>query len=114
MPARVKTLTIALTLGLAASGGGLASGGEPPGIMTGFSILIGFPSAEGATDEGVLLVPGTVIPVGGGEADAAALRSVVERSLAFTAAVDRLWSTFRLDPGRHPSRLGRLTHRRCR
>jgi TonB family protein len=104
MPARVKTLMIALTLGLAAAGGGLAFGGEPPGIMTGFSILIGFPSAEGATDEGVLLVPGTVIPVGGGEADAAALRSVVERSLAFTAAVDRLWSTFRLDPGRQLQR----------
>ena len=104
MPARVKTLMIALTLGLAAAGGGLAFGGEPPGIMTGFSILIGFPTGEDAAEGGVLLVPGTVIPVGGGESDAAALRNVVERSLAFTAAVDRLWSTFRLDPGRQLQR----------
>jgi len=91
---------LAVTLALAAGGGAGPGSGEPPTVMTGFSILVGFPSGEEPAQGGVLLVPGTVIPVGGGEPDAAALRSVVDRSLAFTAAVDRLWSTFRLDPSR--------------
>lgn len=94
------TVLIAVTLALAAGGGEGASGDDGPAIMTGFSILIGFPSGEAVAEGGILLVPGTVIPVGGSEPDAANLRSVVERSLAFTSAVDRLWSTFRLDPGR--------------
>jgi len=100
MSAPGATALIAVMLAVAAGGAGAAGGGEAPGIMTGFSILIGFPSGEEAAEGGVLLVPGTVIPVGGGEPDAAAVRNVVERSLAFAAAVDRLWTTFRLDPGR--------------
>lgn len=100
MPAPGATALIAVMLTVAAGGAGAAGEGEAPGIMTGFSILIGFPSGEEPAQGGVLLVPGTVIPVGGGEPDAAAVRNVVERSLAFAAAVDRLWTTFRLDPGR--------------
>ena len=79
--------------------------------MTGFTTLVGFPSAEPAAAGGVLLVPGTVIPLGGD--GAAVRRGVVERSLAFSSAVERLWSTFRLDPARQiqkganlPARVG--------
>ena len=70
-------------------------------IGTNFGILVGFPSQQDAGAGGTLLVPGTVIPLTANTANESGLRrQVVEKSLSFAQATERLWSTFRLDPGR--------------
>jgi len=68
-------------------------------IVTEFAVLVGFPSSEAAAVGGVVLVPGTVIPMTGG-ATADLPSDTVERSLSFTKTVEKLWMTFRLDPVR--------------
>ena len=75
---------------------------EPASLVTEFALLVGFPSGERAATGGVVLVPGTVVPLDStpAVADGHQLQGAVERSLSFTRAVDKLWSTFRLDPGR--------------
>jgi TonB family protein len=57
---------------------------------------------EPAASAGVLLVPGTVIPVdpAAPAPDLADLPQVVQESLTFARVVDKLWRTFRLDPSR--------------
>ena len=67
-------------------------------VGTNFGILVGFPSQQDAAAGGTLLVPGTVIPLTANESGLR--RQVVEKSLSFAQATERLWSTFRLDPGR--------------
>ncbi len=103
-------LSTAVALALLLAARVAAAAGEAP-LMTGFTTLVGFPSSEPAAAGGVLLVPGTVIPLGGNAPEVR--RGVVERSLAFASAVEKLWSTFRLDPARQiqkgaylPARLG--------
>ncbi len=71
----------------------------PEGVKTAFSVLVGFPSTDQAAGSGVLLVPGTVIPLTDEPADRAKSPRV-EKSLSFSSAAEKLWSTFRLDPGR--------------
>ncbi len=71
-------------------------------VRTSFAIIVGFPAAATSDSSGVLLVPGTVIPL---EADRLASEEsdkaeLVGKSHAFSAAVTKLWSTFRLDPAR--------------
>lgn len=83
-------LTIALT--------GSAWAGDGGKVLTGFDVLVGFPSGETAAHSGSLLVPGTLVPLALGHDDS----QVVERSLAFVSAVEKLWTTFRLDPARVP------------
>lgn len=107
-------LALTFSTSLATSAGALAETAAGPAgapLMTGFTTLVGFPSSEPAAAGGVLLVPGTVIPLGGDGAEVR--RGVVERGLAFSSAVERLWSTFRLDPARQiqkganlPARVG--------
>jgi TonB family protein len=97
------TLTIsAIVLAISCSPAGILLAGDPPSVQTRFTILVGFPSGQAPAASGVLMVPGTVIPIsvdtGTGGLDER--ESMVERSLAFTLAVDKLWSTFRLDPDR--------------
>ncbi len=72
----------------------------PAAVTTGFAVLVGFPAAEGSEATGVLLVPGTVLPLDAPAGTAAGREELVPRSLALAAAVDRLWGTFRLDPAR--------------
>jgi TonB family protein len=69
-------------------------------VPTGFAILVGFPAGEDAQAAGVLLVPGTVLPLDAPAGGVAGREELVPRSLALAAAVDRLWGTFRLDPAR--------------
>jgi TonB family protein len=70
-------------------------------VGTNFGILVGFPSRQEAGTGGTLLVPGTIIPLTADTAHEDSLRrQVVEKSLSFAQAAERLWSTFRLDPGR--------------
>ncbi len=69
-------------------------------LGTNFGILVGFPSQQEAGGGGTLLVPGTVIPLTANSAHDSLRRQVVEKSLSFAQATERLWSTFRLDPGR--------------
>jgi TonB family protein len=99
----MKTL-IPLVIALAAGATGLAQ--EPPtenGLATEFALLVGFPSGDEPAEGGVVLVPGTVIPLG---AEGAVSRDekAVERSLQLTRAIDKLWTTFRLDPLRRVQR----------
>ena len=70
-------------------------------VKTNFAVLVGAPGTEATTPAAALLVPGTVIPLtesvkAGDEAG----RQIVQKSLSFTKAADKLWSTFRLDPAR--------------
>jgi TonB family protein len=69
-------------------------------LKTAYQVLVGFPLGEEAASAGVLLVPGTVIPIEAatpapGES---AEQAIVEETLAFARVVDKLWRTFRLDP----------------
>jgi TonB family protein len=68
-------------------------------VSTRLEILIGFPEAAGDSGDAVELTTGTVILLG----EEGRLRHddpVVERALAFARTVDKLWTTFRLDPER--------------
>lgn len=100
---RLASLALLLASFVAAAPGAAApapAAPTPAAVTTGFAVLVGFPAAEGAEATGVLLVPGTVLPL---DALAGALpgrEDLVPRSLALAAAVDRLWGTFRLDPAR--------------
>jgi TonB family protein len=89
-----------LLLGCQAAAAG--SAGPKAEVATNFAVLIGFPSGEEAASGGVLLVPGTVIPlaVEAPPPDDAGKPEVIRKSLSFTRTVDKLWSTFRLDPVR--------------
>ena len=83
---------------------GLAQDGAPvEGLATEFALLVGFPSDENPAAGGVVLVPGTVIPLGD-EGVVGQDQDAVERSLQFTRAVDKLWATFRLDSHRRVQR----------
>jgi TonB family protein len=75
-----------------------------PALVTAYKVLVGFPLGEEAASAGVLLVPGTVIPVEAAGPDDGL--DVVQETLAFARVVDRLWRTFRLDPTRQ-AQLGR-------
>ncbi len=76
--------------------------GSEGSIGTNFAILVGYPSAEQSADRGALLVPGTVIPLAaeGSVTGDSLRRQIIEKSLSFTQAADKLWGTFRLDAGR--------------
>jgi len=82
--------------------GALGQSAAEKGVPTNFAILVGFPSGDPGAAGGTLLVPGTVIPLS--EADESSpdslTRAVLEKSLSFTKAAEKLWSTFRLDPAR--------------
>lgn len=66
-------------------------------VVTGFEVLVGFPTTtDEAAQSGVLLMPGTLVPLALERPDEA----TVERSLALLTTVDKLWTTFRLDPDR--------------
>ena len=70
-------------------------------VGTNFGILVGFPSQQDASAGGTLLVPGTVIPLTADAAhESSQRRQILEKSLSFAQAAERLWRTFRLDPGR--------------
>ena len=75
-------------------------------IATEFAVLVGFPTSETGAVGGVVLVPGTVIPLTG-DTSTDLPRDTVERSLSFTRTVEKLWMTFRLDPLRR-SQQGRV------
>jgi TonB family protein len=70
-------------------------------LATNFAIFVGFPSPEQGGPGAAQLVPGTLIPLETGPGAGDSLRrQVVEKSLSFTQAADKLWGTFRLDPAR--------------
>lgn len=99
MTRRVPTL--AWLIGLALGGGSAYPAPESPTLATSYTVLVGFPLGEEADSTGVLLVPGTVIPVDSARpGDPAHEMDVVEESLAFTRVVEKLWRTFRLDLSR--------------
>ena len=58
--------TLTLLAGLALAAAEAQAGPEGPGLTTSYTILVGFPLGEGDVSTGVLLVPGTVIPVAAG------------------------------------------------
>lgn len=68
-------------------------------VSTRLEILIGFPAGEGDSGAAVELTTGTVILLGD-EGRPRHDDPVVERALAFAGTVDKLWTTFRLDPER--------------
>ncbi len=68
-------------------------------VSTRLEILIGFPAAAGDSGAAVELTTGTVILLGD-EGRPRHDDPVVERALAFAGTVDKLWTTFRLDPER--------------
>lgn len=75
---------------------------SPGTVRTDFAVLVGFASGGQGATEGVLLIPGTVIPLAtdGINATETGTPEIVTRSLSFTKSVARLWNTFRLDPAR--------------
>ena len=86
---------------------GRAGDPERP-LAVGFDVFVGFPAGGEATS-GTVVVPGFVIPLDAPDGEAAHA-AAAERSAALAKAVDRLWATFRLDPGRrlHASRQASL------
>ncbi len=83
-----------------------ASGPPEEPVRTSFTVLVGFPVGPEEGKRAVLLVPGTLIPLDGsapGSGDSMR-RQVLDRSLAFGRAAEKLWDTFRLDPGRRPQK----------
>jgi TonB family protein len=91
-----------LLCGSAAQGMPGEQNGLKDAVVTTFTTMIGFPSVSQPAPVGTLLVPGTVIPLGS-EAEMAnesVQRDAVKRSLSTSRAVEKLWSTFRLDPER--------------
>ncbi len=71
-------------------------------VVTGFTVVIGFPTGPQSATGGALLVPGTVIPLvsESGTASETVRRDAAMKGLSFSKAVEKLWATFRLDPGR--------------
>ena len=79
----------------------LAAGAPDDTVGTNFGILVGFPSPQDSGGGGTLLVPGTVIPLTADAVQEGDLRrQIVEKSLSFAQAAEKLWRTFRLDPAR--------------
>jgi len=96
-----RFLTLALLGGLAVAGAATHAAPGEPTLPTSYTVLVGFPLGEKGASTGVLLVPGTVIPVAGTPPGSPAEElDVVEESLAFTRVVEKLWRTFRLDLSR--------------
>ena len=98
-----KTMGLAVWIGCSFLSIAVGQGATAPEDMVGtnFGILVGFPSQQEAGAGGTLLVPGTVIPLTADATNEDSLRrQIVEKSLSFAQATEKLWSTFRLDPGR--------------
>ncbi len=91
---------------LLASPARAASGAPDEAIRTSFTLLVGFPVGPEAGRGAALLVPGTLIPLDGSPpgSEDSIRRQVLDRSLAFSRAAEKLWDTFRLDPGRRPQK----------
>jgi TonB family protein len=70
------------------------------GLGTNFAILVGYPSAEQSVSRSAPLVPGTIIPLEESGAAGGIRNQIIEKSLSFTQAAEKLWSTFRLDSNR--------------
>jgi len=76
--------------------------GPDAAVRTSFTLLLGFPFSPEEAGKRAQLVPGTLIPVdvpatGTEESNR---RQVLDRSVAFNRTAEKLWDTFRLDPGR--------------
>jgi TonB family protein len=95
-----RTWTFVALAGLAVGATSAHAAPEGPGLATSYTVLVGFPLGEEDVSAGVLLVPGTVIPVASTPGGPAHEANVVEESLAFTRVVEKLWRTFRLDLAR--------------
>jgi len=102
MTRSIAALGASLGLGLAVVAPAAPADTRSQTLPTSYTVLIGFPMGEAAASAGVLLVPGTVIPVdpAAPAPDLADLPQVVQESLTFARVVDKLWRTFRLDPSR--------------
>jgi TonB family protein len=70
-------------------------------VTVNLTILIGFPGSGESVSGTALLVPGTVIPLdAAAQSPGSAQQTLREKSQVFAQAVEKLWSTFRLDPAR--------------
>ncbi len=98
----LKTICCGVILAWASQASPAAGPFGPGGVVTRFTILVGYPSKDQPASEAPILVPGTVIPVGpeSGRGSDAVKTSMVDKSLSFAKGVDKLWATFRLDPAR--------------
>ncbi len=104
-----RTLTFAALTAVALGGTPTRAAPEGPRLATSYTVLVGFPLGEEDVSAGVLLVPGTVIPVAAAPGGPSHEANVVEESLAFTRVVEKLWHTFRLDLARQ-MQMGRYVH----
>lgn len=100
----LRTLLCAALAALPAT----APAGTPAGtpvaegaVAASFDVLVGFPSGPSDPAPHAVAVPGFVIALDGPGGDPAR-EAAVEQAAALAKAVDRLWATFRLDPGRRP------------
>jgi len=102
MNSSIKTLLKAARIGCILTSLAVCSAATAPEdrVSTNFGILVGFPSQQEAGAGGTLLVPGTVIPLTGAAHENSLHHQIVEKSLSFAQATEKLWRTFRLDPGR--------------
>jgi len=71
-------------------------------LKTGFTVLVGYPANEATSPDTVILGPGVIIPLyqATGESASSETRQIIEKSLSFSKAAEKLWATFRLDPNR--------------
>lgn len=91
----VPAAALAAALALPLLAGEDARAASPTRHSTDFTLLIGSPEAGGAGTDGVLLVPGTVLPLGSDTADA--VRSSLALASATTDLADKLRRTLRLE-----------------
>jgi TonB family protein len=91
----VPAAALAAALAVPLLAGGAARAASPAHHSTDFTLLTGSPEAGGAGADGVLLVPGTVLPLGSDTADA--VRSSLALASATTDLADKLRRTLRLE-----------------
>ena len=112
-PSRLRSLAIALLLAVAFAAGFAhpAAAGEGNRLTTSFSLLVGFPDATSANTQGVLLVPGTVLPLDADSRTASDEDSLIERASVLTDLAAKLRRTLRLAEMRveYPQRIETLT-----
>lgn len=94
--ASVLALAVLLVSVSAVPAAGAGSGAQ--GLPTLFTLLTGSPEPGAGDADGVLLVPGTVIPVGSGLAtwEGRSVESALARSQVITGLADKLRDTMRL------------------
>ena len=94
-----KGLRVLLCASLAAVPALAVAGGVERGVAVSFDLLVGYPPGGSDAAPRTVVVPGFVIPLDAVDGEPAR-EEAAEHGAALARAIERLWATFRLDPGR--------------